>query len=304
MPSTLGRLHSEAGRMQAPVKLALAVALASSFAASAARAQPAPSSQPATDARPALDAAPLPEPAVQREPASKKELDRAAPIDLAEMLRRVPGVQARQEYGGGGRLDISVRGLDAGRSRRVLMLEDGIPLSINPYSEPDMYFAPPVERMRGIEVGKGSGNILFGPQTIAGTINFLTLAPPDKRTVAADLDVGSCGYVRGLPNYGDSFGGARYVVQVLHRRGEGFRNPGFESTNGLAKLAFDTGENGEATIKLGFHRDESGSEDVGLTRDMYARDPAARRCHPRAASSSIVTTPRSPTSVASRRARS
>ena len=69
------------------------------------------------------------------------------PLDLAEMLRRVPGVQARQEYGGGGRLDISIRGLDAGRSRRILMLEDGIPISINPYSEPDMYYAPPVERM-------------------------------------------------------------------------------------------------------------------------------------------------------------
>jgi Fe(3+) dicitrate transport protein len=215
---------------------------------------------------------------LQRVPGSgmlvtKKEIDRAAPLDLAEMLRRVPGVQARQEYGGGGRLDISVRGLDAGRSRRVLMLEDGIPISINPYSEPDMYYAPPVERMRGIEVVKGSGNILFGPQTLAGTINFLTLAPPDRRTVVADLDVGSYGYARGLASYGDAYGGARYVVQVLHRRGDGFRDQGFQSTNGLAKVAFDTGADGEATLKLGFHRDESGSEDVGLTREMYLRQP-------------------------------
>ncbi|HSO36173.1 MAG TPA: TonB-dependent receptor, partial [Labilithrix sp.] len=216
--------------------------------------------------------------ALQRTPGSgtlvtKKEVERAAPLDLAEMLRRVPGVQARQEYGGGGRLDISVRGLDAGRSRRILMLEDGIPLAINPYSEPDMYFAPPVERMRGIEVVKGSGNILFGPQTLAGTINFLTLAPPDHRTVAADVDAGNYGYLRGLASYGDSYGGARYVVQVLHRRGDGFRDQGFQSTNGLAKVAFETGASGEATLKLGFHRDESGSEDVGLTRDMYAKQP-------------------------------
>lgn len=250
-----------------------------------------PPSEPASEPAPApADGAP-----VQREPAevrviggkadslqrvpgsgtivTKKEIERAAPLDLAEMLRRVPGVQARQEYGGGGRLDISVRGLDAGRSRRILMLEDGIPISINPYSEPDMYYAPPVERMRGIEVVKGSGNILFGPQTLAGTINFLTLAPPEHRTVTADLDVGNYGYLRGLASYGDSYGGARYVVQVLHRRGDGFRDQGFESTNGLAKVAFDTGEDGEATLKLGFHRDESGSEDVGLTRDMYRREP-------------------------------
>lgn len=282
--------------MQAPVRaFSLALLIATSLAARAASAQssdPPPAPDPPSSDPPATDAAPAP---VQREPAevrvigskadslqripgsgtiiTKKDLERAAPLDLAEMLRRVPGVQARQEYGGGGRLDISVRGLDAGRSRRILILEDGIPLSINPYAEPDMYYAPPVERMRGIEVVKGSGNILFGPQTLAGTINFLTITPPDHRSVAADVDVGSYGYLRGLANYGDSYGGVRYIVQVLHRRGDGFRDQGFQSTNGLAKIAFETGADGEATLKLGFHRDESGSEDVGLTRDMYLREP-------------------------------
>ena len=307
LPRALARLHPEQRRVQGTMRkrLSLALVLGSALVASLAHAQEpapaerpraaercaAPSDAPPSDAPPpAADQAP-----VQREPAevrviggkadslqrvpgsgtlvTKKEIERAAPLDLAEMLRRVPGVQARQEYGGGGRLDISIRGLDAGRSRRILMLEDGIPISINPYSEPDMYYAPPVERMRGIEVVKGSGNILFGPQTLAGTINFLTLAPPDHRTVAADVDAGSYGYVRGLASYGDSYGGARYVVQVLHRRGDGFHDQGFQSTNGLAKIAFDTGPDGEAMVKLGFHRDESGSEDVGFTRDMYKAEP-------------------------------
>ena len=281
----------------------LALVVSSSLLASLAHAQeptpasgdapasdPPPSDAPPSDAPPTTAQAPASrEPAevrvigakadsLQRVPGSgtlvsKKDIERAAPLDLAEMLRRVPGVQARQEYGGGGRLDISIRGLDAGRSRRILMLEDGIPISINPYSEPDMYYAPAVERMRGIEVVKGSGNILFGPQTLAGTINFLTLAPPDHRTIAADIDAGSYGYARGLASYGDSYGGVRYVMQVLHRRGDGFRDQGFQSTNGLAKIAFDTGADGEAMVKLGFHRDESGSEDVGLTREMYRAEP-------------------------------
>lgn len=288
-------------------RLSLALVLSSSLVASLSRAQEAappsdasasdappsdapPSDAPASDAPPHADQAPAPrEPAevrvigakadsLQRVPGSgtlvsKKDIERAAPLDLAEMLRRVSGVQARQEYGGGGRLDISIRGLDAGRSRRILMLEDGIPISINPYSEPDMYYAPAVERMRGIEVVKGSGNILFGPQTLAGTINFLTLTPPDHRTIAADVDAGSYRYARGLVSYGDAYGGVRYVVQVLHRRGDGFRDQGFQSTNGLAKIAFDTGADGEAMVKLGFHRDESGSEDVGLTRNMYRDEP-------------------------------
>jgi Fe(3+) dicitrate transport protein len=218
--------------------------------------------------------------ALQRVPGSgtvigSKDLKRAHPVDAAEMLRRVPGVQVRQETGGGNRIDISIRGLEGGRSRRVLVLEDGIPVAINPYSEPDMYYAPPIERMRGIEVVKGSGNILFGPQTLAGTINFLTLAPPDHRMVTADVDAGNYGYVRALANYGDASesGNVRYVVQLLHRRGDGFRSLPFDSTNGLGKLAFATGEKGQAIIKVGFHRDDAASDDIGLTSAMYASTP-------------------------------
>ena len=216
--------------------------------------------------------------ALQRVPGSgtvlgQKDLARAQPVDVAEMLRRVPGVQVRQDFGGGNRLDISIRGLEGGRSRRVLVLEDGVPISLNPYSEPDMYYAPPVERFRAIEVVKGSGNILFGPQTLAGTVNFLTIAPPDEQTAVVDVDAGTYGYVRTLGRYGDSIGGVRYVVQVLHRRGDGFRNLPFDSTNVLGKVAIPTGDRGEAMLKLGMHRDDAASDDVGLTSAMYAATP-------------------------------
>ena len=67
--------------------------------------------------------------AIQKIPGSftvvdKKELERAGPVNTAEMLRRVPGVTVREETAGGNRIDIGVRGLDPGRSRRVLVLED------------------------------------------------------------------------------------------------------------------------------------------------------------------------------------
>ena len=65
---------------------------------------------------------------------TEEQLRRQQPVDTAEVLRRVPGVQVRQEYSGGSRLDISIRGLESGRSRRVLLLEDGIPIALNPYS--------------------------------------------------------------------------------------------------------------------------------------------------------------------------
>lgn len=204
---------------------------------------------------------------------SRKEIERAQAVETAELLRRVPGIQAREDFGGGGRLDIGVRGLDAGRSRRVLLLEDGMPMALNPYTEPDMYFAPPIERYRSIEVVKGGGNILFGPQTLAGTINFVTLAPPEKRTLTLDADAGTYGYARGLVRYGDAVGDTRYVVQALHRRGDGYRDLPFSSTNGLAKIFFPTGERGTATVKLGVHLDNAASDDVGLTSAMFRANP-------------------------------
>src|SRR6185503_5875106 len=194
--------------------------------------------------------------ALQKVPGSgtlitKKEIERAAPYDMAEMLRRVPGLSVRQQEGAGLRLDIGVRGLDPGRARRVLVLEDGIPVAINPYAESDLYYGPPIERMRGIEVVKGSGSILFGPQTIGGVINFLTLTPPTKPEATLAVDGGQRGYFRALANYGDSFQRARYVVQAFYKRGDGFAGEAFDATDVMAKAAIDTSERGEATIKIG-----------------------------------------------------
>lgn len=158
---------------------------------------------------------------------TEREIQRAEPYDVAEMLRRVPGVQARQDFGAGMRLDISIRGLEAGRSRRVLILEDGVPQGNNPYGEPDLYAQPAIERMRGMEVVKGSGSILFGPQTTGGVINFLTKIPPPHRRTLVDVEGGDRNYVRGIASYGDTFGSARYITQASYKQGSGIRERPF-----------------------------------------------------------------------------
>jgi Fe(3+) dicitrate transport protein len=80
---------------------------------------------------------------------TQKEIQRANPQDVGEMLRRVPGLEVRQENGGGLRMDVGIHGLDPGRSRHVLILEDGVPISLNPYAEPDMYYGPPSSACAG-----------------------------------------------------------------------------------------------------------------------------------------------------------
>ena len=36
------------------------------------------------------------------------------------------------------------------------MLEDGIPISLAPYGEPEMYYSPPIDRMRRVEILTGA----------------------------------------------------------------------------------------------------------------------------------------------------
>ncbi len=221
-----------------------------------------------------------------------KELEREQPADVSEILRRVPGLTATQESGGGLRLDVGIHGLDPGRSRRLLILEDGVPVSVNPYSEPDVYYVPMAERMRGVEVVKGSGNILFGPQTIGGVINFVTLLPPEHQHEMAELDAGfwagdrcgssglcllgdkPMGYASVMASHGDAPSEhVRYVVQVVHKDSDGVQAEAFHQTDALGKVVFDTSSRGEATLKLGFHDDETLSDDNGLTKEMYAQNP-------------------------------
>jgi Fe(3+) dicitrate transport protein len=216
--------------------------------------------------------------ALQRIPGSgtvitSQDMKRADPYSPEEMLRRVPGVQVRQDGESGNRLDIGIRGLDGGRSRRVLVLEDGIPIAVNPYGEPDLLYAPPIERMRGIEVVKGSGSILFGPQTIGGVVNFFTIAPEPREHLMLDAEGGQRGYARGIAQYGNTLGSARYVTQAFFKRGNGFRDQAFQAADVFGKIAFDTSKKGEATLKLGFHDEDAYADDVGLTRAMYAANP-------------------------------
>ncbi len=189
------------------------------------------------------------------------------------MLNRIPGLTARQEQEGGARLDIGVRGLDPGRSRNLLVLEDGIPMSLNPYAEPDLYIAPQIDRMRGIEVLKGSGSILFGPSTIGGVINFLTIAPSPRPSAVIEADYGSFNYKKVLAQYGDTFGSARYVVQGSFKAGDGFESQPFQTTDVFTKVAIDTSKTGQATLKLSFHDDATYADDIGLTREMFAQNP-------------------------------
>ncbi|MCC6274639.1 MAG: TonB-dependent receptor plug domain-containing protein, partial [Leptospiraceae bacterium] len=98
----------------------------------------------------------------------KKYLEETKPMDGMEAMKKVPGVAIRYQDPIGLTMNLGFRGVSNEVSRKVLILEDGVPVSLNPYGEPEMYYTPSIERMERVEVVKGSGSILFGPSTIGG----------------------------------------------------------------------------------------------------------------------------------------
>ena len=62
--------------------------------------------------------------------------------NINEIIKRTPGVYAREEDGYGLFPNISLRGVDTLRSASVTVMEDGINIAPAPYSAPDAYYSP------------------------------------------------------------------------------------------------------------------------------------------------------------------
>ena len=147
-------------------------------------------------------------------------LEASRVMTTAEALRKIPGVNVRDEEGFGLRPNIGVRGLNPTRSTKVLLLEDGIPLTYGPYGDNASYYHPPVDRFDRIEVLKGSAMNAYGPQTIGAVINYLTPMPAQE--VGGSLSLAGGG--RGYFNSAGTLSGKGMLLSFLRKDGDGARD--------------------------------------------------------------------------------
>lgn len=197
------------------------------------------------------------------------DLRAISPLTGGEIFRKVSGLHVVEEEGLGLRMNIGVRGLDPDRSRTVLMLEDGIPVSLAPYGEPEMYYTPTIDRMSGVEVLKGSGSILFGPQTFGGVVNYRTANPPAEPTTSVRLRGGADAFFTGLFSHGSTVGNVGYHIGYLRKSGAGvgILDYGIHDLN--AKLRLVLAPNSVLGFKLGVYDETSNSTYVGISQGMY-----------------------------------
>ncbi len=200
---------------------------------------------------------------------NRQDLKSISPISGNDVFRTISGLHVVEEEGLGLRMNIGIRGLDPDKSRNVLILEDGIPVALGPYGEPEMYYTPAIDRMAGIEVLKGNGSILFGPQTIGGVINYLTPDPPAGPLGTLAVRGGEHGFFSGQLGYGTSFGNTGVYINYLRKQADNFGPTMFRLNDLSSKFRMRISPSTHLTFKVGMYDENSNSTYVGLTQPMF-----------------------------------
>ncbi|MFN3919945.1 MAG: TonB-dependent receptor family protein [Methylohalobius sp.] len=183
-----------------------------------------------------------------------------------EALRKVPGLHIRDEEGFGLRPNIGIRGMNPTRSTKTLLLEDGLPLSYAPYGDNASYYHPPIERFDSVELIKGAEQIKFGPQTISGTINYITPTPPLEPGGFILFTGGNRDYLNGHLRGGGTFGKFGGLVDYIRKQGDGARdntNTVFDDVN--LKALIELTPNSSLIWRGNYFREDSEVTYTGIT---------------------------------------
>ncbi len=215
-----------------------------------------------------------------------RDLQRLRYDNVESVVKEVPGVYARGEDGFGLRPNIGIRGTAPDRSKKVTLMEDGILFGPAPYSAPASYYFPLVTRMEWVRVIKGPGAIVFGPQTVGGAIDFVTLRIPYDEVGFVDLAGGQYGYGMFHGAYGVNTERSGYVIEGVHLRSSGFKqldgggDTGFGKNEWMWKGRYQLSNNPnalqEVRLKLGYADEDSRESYLGLSDADFRATPLRR----------------------------
>ncbi|MBW9334788.1 TonB-dependent siderophore receptor [Herbaspirillum sp. RU 5E] len=214
----------------------------------------------------------------------KQDIDSTGAISIGEVMRRIPGVQSSDSAGTSGSaisLNIGVRGLTGRFSPRSTVLLDGIPLSVAPYGQPQLSFAPlSLNNIESVDVIRGGGAVRFGPQNVGGIINFKTRSIPASEGISGDASVRYNSYGKGGGNAqytafagGQGDNGLGMAFLYSGQDGSGWRDKSDEHLNDFAlKMRYEISASAELYAKLNYY-DVMSRTPGGLSTAQYAADP-------------------------------
>lgn len=215
-----------------------------------------------------------------------KQLERFEYDDPHSVLSFIPGIYTRGEDGAGLRPNIGLRGGNPDRSKKVVLMEDGVLFGPAPYSAPAAYFFPLMTRMQQVRVIKGPAAISYGPHTVGGAVDLVTRTFTSSRTAGLDLAGGQYLYGKAHGWFGWDDGRFGFLIEGAHLREDGFKtlyddsNTGFFRNEVMLKSyhAFDTGlgSRNELQLKATYSDERSRETYLGLRDDDLRSAPDRR----------------------------
>lgn len=207
---------------------------------------------------------------------TRDQLDARRPPSIIEALRELPGLNVVAEDTAGTHLNIGLRGLNPRRSSRLLLLEDGAPtVFFAAYSDPSSHYTTPLHRIERIELIKGASQVLHGPQTLGGVLNFVTRAVPRSGTVGgAEWTLGNQGFRDVSAHVGRGGAQGGFVIDWGQRRGQGIRaEHGFDLRDVALKTELRLTPDQTLTGKWSRFEETSRFSETGFTAAEFLTQP-------------------------------
>lgn len=203
-------------------------------------------------------------------------LEERRPISNIERLRTVPGLNVVPDGSMGFDTNIGIRGQNPRRSAKAMIMEDGMHLQLAPYGDPVVHYTTPSSVLDRVEVVKGAGQILYGPQTLGGAVNFVTKPVPRSGEVEGSITsaFGNQDYrmLDGTIGYGNDVGG--FSFSFNQNKGDGiYSDSEFDVKDYRFKGELDITERQTLRLKLVHTRDRRNQTEAYLTPFEYDRDP-------------------------------
>lgn len=197
--------------------------------------------------------------------------------DVNRVLRQTTGAYVREEDGQGLRPNIGLRGTNPDRSKKVVILEDGILAGPAPYSAPAAYYTPSMNHAQSLEIYKGFTAVPYGPNSIGGSVNYLSYDIPNGFTPTLEASAGAFNTQNYKLGIGDNSGTVGYLVQATRLSSDGFKTldnggfTGFEKNEITAKLKL-----GDFEARLGYSDEDSNETYLGLSPQDIRQSPFRR----------------------------
>jgi iron complex outermembrane receptor protein len=207
---------------------------------------------------------------------SKEDIRHLPANQIAEILSYLPGLDIRQRGPQGVQADLSIRG---GSFDQSLVLINGIKLSDPQTGHHLLNLVLQPEQIERIEVLKGPGTRIYGPNAFSGAVNIITKVS-DKRQLSGTLSLGEFGLKRADVTLSLPFSSWKQSLSCSFSEGNGYRyNTDFTQQNLLyqaqSKLAAGTlhilaGYNKKAFGANGFYANENAKDQYEETQTIMA----------------------------------